>query len=483
MSSAIVVVALLCIFFVSPDPPSMREVRAFSKPVADKEPRDGAPAPQAERPVAAPVAAPVVAPAAETAQRRVTLQMIAEEAEREARRLMREEEGGQEGGDVTNVRGDASMQEVEGVVKEEVREEPKEEAREEIRDDVTVKEEVKEEVRAEVRAEVQEEVQEEVKAEINEEIKAEVKADVEEVTTQGSTEVRESDHVRNETSEVQGESAKPVELNPESDALLEEPKEEDMQAPKPEEAVERKSVEVTTAAGVQPVDGSSAACLRHVVYDKPVKTGSTAVTKALKKYLNVRGAQYLKCSFQNCTDAAREVCAGEREKVNFVEHLAGDADTLGCLGRSGYYRVTSIREPLERWESAFLYNRGKKATHYGIHYEASYEEFMSKYPACSLFDYYDGLGKRCEIPTLALEDRIARIVKRYDEVMDLYHDDVVGQLHRRLEDDLKEENKSSRPAHDFRMPIDLGRLQNETRLYEALRQRQKELVGKERRLC
>ncbi|CDF33015.1 unnamed protein product [Chondrus crispus] len=481
----------------------MQEVRAFSKTVVDKEPRDEAPPQQVERPVAAPVAAPVMAPEAETAQRRVTLQMITEEAEREARRLMREEEGGQEGGDVTNVTGEASMGDVEGVVKEEVKEEPKEEVREEIREDVTVneevinevkeevknevKDEVKEEFRTEVRAEVQEEVQEEVKAEINEEIKEEVNTEVEEVTTQGSAdvsaEVRESDHTRNETSEVEGESAKPVEVNPESDAVLEERKEEGMQAEKPVEAVERKSADASTGAGVEPVDGSSAACLRHIVYDKPVKTGSTAVTKALKKYLNVRGAQYLKCTFQNCTEAAREVCAGEREKVNFVEHLTGDADTMGCLGRSGYYRVTSIREPLERWESAFLYNRGKKATHYGIHYEASYEEFMSKYPACSLFDYYDGLGKRCEVSTLPLEERIARIVERYDEVMDLYQDEVLGQLHRRLEDDLREENKSSRPPHDFRVPIDLGRLQNETRLYEALRQRQKELVGKERRLC
>lgn len=230
-------------------------------------------------------------------------------------------------------------------------------------------------------------------------------------------------------------------------------------------------------------DASRSICLKHIVYDKPVKTGSTAVRKALMRYFDGRGEKYFDCSFASCTQTAKDVCADRMQKMNLMDHMVGDEDVVNCLGRMGYYKVTSVREPLERWESSFLYNRGKKTSHYGIPYEASYEEFMSKYPACSLFDYYDGLGKRCEMSPISLEERIRRIVERYDEIIDLYHDDVQGQLHKRLQEHLSEQNKSSRPDHDFRVTFDRTRLENETRLYNALRQRQKELLDREPELC
>lgn len=233
----------------------------------------------------------------------------------------------------------------------------------------------------------------------------------------------------------------------------------------------------------KPEKDDTPACLRHIIYDKPVKTGSTAVTVALQEYMKRRGEEFVECTFESCGKAAREVCDGKRAKTHFVEHISAENGLLECLKRLGYYRVTSVREPLDRWESSFLYNRKKKATHYGIGFNESYARFMSLYPDCSLFDYYDGLGKRCDVGEVGVEERIERIVNRYEEIIDLYNDKDKGQLHRMLADGLKEENRSPRPPGEFRQWFDKGRLGPETRLYKAFKARQRELVGKEPKLC
>lgn len=246
---------------------------------------------------------------------------------------------------------------------------------------------------------------------------------------------------------------------------------------------QQRKLSVGNVEDAKPATADAPACLQHIIYDKPVKTGSTAVTVALQDYLTRRGEEFVDCTFESCGKAAREVCDGKRAKTHFVEHISPEDGLLDCLSRLGYYRVTSVREPLDRWESAFLYNRKQKATHYGIAFNESYARFMELYPDCSLFDYYDGLGKSCEAAKIGVEERVHRIVNRYEEIIDLYHDEEKGQLHRLLANGLNEENRSPRPNGEFRQWFDKKRLDPEIRLYNAFKARQRELVGKEPKLC
>lgn len=219
-------------------------------------------------------------------------------------------------------------------------------------------------------------------------------------------------------------------------------------------------------------------CRELIVYDKPVKTGSTAVRDALVKYLEKRGAEWVECTFDACNAAAEKMVAGETGKKNLVEHMQGADGVIERLGAVGYYKVTSIRDPRSRWESAYRYNKAQKARHYGIEPDVSYAEFMRRMPPCSLYDFYDKLGGGCEGD---LDGRIAKIVKRYDEVIDLYEEEVKGQLHVRLAPFISVSNKS--PEYSSDGEFDEGRLVNETRLYEALKRRRLELFGKEPPLC
>lgn len=220
-------------------------------------------------------------------------------------------------------------------------------------------------------------------------------------------------------------------------------------------------------------------CLEWIVYDKPVKTGSTAVKDGLVTYFATRGMEYVQCQYQTCNDAAVRILLGEDAPRSLVGHQIGDDILINALGRAGFYKVTSIREPKSRWESAFRFNRAVGGTHYGIGNDVKYAEFMERMPACSLYDYYDNLGNECGAD---LEKRIERIVKRYDEIIDLY-DTAVGQLHKRLLPNLKISNKSPVMASEEREPFDEERLKNETLLYKALRQRRLELAGREPALC
>lgn len=221
-------------------------------------------------------------------------------------------------------------------------------------------------------------------------------------------------------------------------------------------------------------------CLKFFVYDKPVKTGSTAVTKALKKYLEARRETYHSCTFENCTKAAEAMCAEQMEKRNLIEHQIGKDGLINCLGNMGFYRITSVRAPLQRWESSYLYNQKKNGSHYGIHNSEPYSIFMNNYPTCALHHYYDNLGRHCDRGKLPPAERTARIVERYDEVIDLYNEGGEGQMHLRLQDMMREENKSPRPDTDFREPFNETRMADELHLYQELKRKQKELLERKR---
>lgn len=231
-------------------------------------------------------------------------------------------------------------------------------------------------------------------------------------------------------------------------------------------------------------DGTSAAkltdepCLKYIVYDKPVKTGSSAVTSAIRSYLETLGQTADRCTKDECTEMAQAICAGKQKPRALIGHMFGEDGLLECLRKQGYYVVTSIREPLARWESAYLFNKKKESTHYGISYEEGYKFFMEKFPACSLYQYYDSSDPRCRLGT-PVEGRIKPIVARYDEIIDLYDDGKPrGQLYEIIAKYIRELNRSPRPGEEFREGFDKTRLDNETKLYTALKKRSEEILKK-----
>ncbi|CDF37613.1 unnamed protein product [Chondrus crispus] len=155
--------------------------------------------------------------------------------------------------------------------------------------------------------------------------------------------------------------------------------------------------------------------------------------------------------------------------------MYGEDGLLECLRDRGYYVATSVREPRDRWESAYLFNKKKNGTHYGIPYQKGYRYFMQHFPPCALYEYYDGDSAKCR--QHPIEDRIKPIVARYDEIIDLYDDtEPRGQLARIISKYIHEKNKSPRPDDGFREPFDTARLNNETMLYEALKRRREEIL-------
>lgn len=234
-------------------------------------------------------------------------------------------------------------------------------------------------------------------------------------------------------------------------------------------------------AGAGKEDGKE--CVQFVVYDKPVKTGSTAITQALKRVLGERGGRTAVCKRAECLKIAEGICAGKRGQVNLVQHMEGKDGVLECLRDShGYYVATSIREPFARWESAFWYNKRQKATHFGISWEVGYEEFMRRLPACSMLAYFDGLDKWCG-GEVSVDERVKKIVKRYDEIIDLF-DEPRGMLEMVMRPYLGRKNESPRPGGWFRGAFDRRRLENETVLYEAMKKQRGELLRRPRkRLC
>lgn len=138
--------------------------------------------------------------------------------------------------------------------------------------------------------------------------------------------------------------------------------------------------------------------------------------------------------------------------------------------------VTSVRDPLERWESAFLFNKKKKQKHYRIPHQLPYKFFMEGFPACSLYQYYDGTDSKCS-EKVSVGERMKPIVARYDEIIDLYEEGKPrGQLHEIIAKYLRELNRSPRPGEDFREAFDKSRLDNETKLHKALKKGREEIL-------
>lgn len=236
-------------------------------------------------------------------------------------------------------------------------------------------------------------------------------------------------------------------------------------------------------SGMKLLDGT---CQPYILYYKPPKTGSTAVTDAARAYVGSRGHSDYRCGMDSCGPYAEGVCVGRLERRMLLGHLSSNYSVVDCLKSRGYYVVTSNREPMERWRSAWRYNIQHKKTHYGIPWTVGYEEWMRRVPECVLLNYYDGKGKLCgdEKDT---DDRIRKIVSMVDEVVDLYEDQHKGPLHQEIVPFLGESNVSdvgNRTLEYVDLPPEVEkRLDAERKLWRALKERSKLPPPVGRSLC
>lgn len=209
-------------------------------------------------------------------------------------------------------------------------------------------------------------------------------------------------------------------------------------------------------------------CQQYILYYKPPKTGSTAVTYAARLYIQKQGHADYRCGLYSCGLYAEGVCDRRYPPKQLLGHLEANFSTVACLRESNYYVVTSNRNPLERWNSAYRYNFQHKASHYNIEWNSTYENFIANFPPCVLLNYYDGQGRQCVGDTDA---RIRNIVSMVDEVIDLYSDDNRGALYQDIEQFLAESNVSDVGNSTLEYPPLsaelMARLEPEMKLYMA----------------
>lgn len=225
-------------------------------------------------------------------------------------------------------------------------------------------------------------------------------------------------------------------------------------------------------------------CQEFILYYKPPKTGSTAVTDAARVFVQRNGHSDYRCGMLSCGPYAEGVCSGTLEPRQLLGHLNANFSIVNCLKEKNYFVVTSNRDPLERWRSAYRYNIQHKKTHYGIPWQVSYKEWMERVPECVLLNYYDGKGRDCGDD---VDERIERIVSMVDEVIDLYDDEHKGELHKAIVPFLGESNVSdvgNRTIEYPDLPKELdARLNAERKLYDALKKRSMQPPAKGRKLC
>lgn len=237
----------------------------------------------------------------------------------------------------------------------------------------------------------------------------------------------------------------------------------------------------------------STSCLQYVVYDKTPKTGSASISMALHEHLIKTDEKTVQCHNPRCMHRAEAICKGEIPPEHVNGHLQGrehvfnnvvinvtrkrSSNLVECLLDRGFYAVTSIRDPKERWLSLYFYRSKKKSDNFNW----TLEEYTAKFPRCNLFDYFDGLGKECTGP-VSVDERIKTIVERYDEVFDLSHEPF-GPFEKRVRKNMQKYEINKVPRPEKYPDIDPSLLVNETKLYNALRALRTQLPKKNRRLC
>lgn len=222
-------------------------------------------------------------------------------------------------------------------------------------------------------------------------------------------------------------------------------------------------------------------CAPYLLYDKPPKTGSSAIFQALRIVYERIGQTYAVCgNLTSCGILAGEICEGTAPPQNLIMHISITPAVRSCLREKyNYYMLTSVREPGPRWDSAFLYNQWKESCHFSICHNETYLHFMNNIPVCNHFEYRDRIGdKTCAKGNV--DGRIATILQDYEEVIDLYGPPLSeqGPIARVVSKHMQARNKSPRPKQEFQKPYDTTRLAYETKLYDALQQHGKELLAR-----
>ncbi|CDF33022.1 unnamed protein product [Chondrus crispus] len=217
-------------------------------------------------------------------------------------------------------------------------------------------------------------------------------------------------------------------------------------------------------------------CLPWIFYDKPIKTGSTAVTYAIREYVMARGQRHRRCSRDSCTPRAEAACNGTGDPEHLIGHVRVRDGLVECLKGKEFYAATSIRDPLERWRSAFKFNRMMKGHHNGIMYTETFDTFMKLYPDCQMYQYYDQMSSECDNAPVPWRERLERIKDRYDEVIDLYDDneELEGVLFKKIKGYMEKENVSKQSKEVITDKFDRSRLEPEQALYDALKAKRKE---------
>ena len=213
-----------------------------------------------------------------------------------------------------------------------------------------------------------------------------------------------------------------------------------------------------------------AGCKAYIFYDKPPKTGSTAVTWALREYFQEINETQVMCGFMSCAVYARDVCEGRENMTHMIQHINANVSEVLCLQRRGFYSVTSVRDPRERWRSAYLYNVQRNKSHYNIPPTVSYAEFMRRIPNCALLRYYDQGSPRCSggVDSVEFQTRVENVLKRFDEVIDLYEDEG-GEVHSRVKGYVQKANES-KGKHKELGEADEKELEYEMVLYRRLKE-------------
>lgn len=240
---------------------------------------------------------------------------------------------------------------------------------------------------------------------------------------------------------------------------------------------------VPWVGGTQPLPrNNSRQCLQYILYDRPPRTSGDLYMVAMKKYLRTFEVIGGNCKHPYCRQRVRDTCKNHRPIAHIYGALPGQQGLVECMRDRGYYIVTSIRPPRERWDMQYLYGVLKWTTGTPVNTSpAAYASFMAHYPDCQLLNYYDGEGVDCDSDKI-VDDRIARIVKRYDEVI-VHDNEPVGILEQRLQKYL-ESPKLEVPSINMEgFSPDVSRLRSETKLYLALKRLRRNPQYPNRVLC
>lgn len=220
-----------------------------------------------------------------------------------------------------------------------------------------------------------------------------------------------------------------------------------------------------TGLPLRPPPDPSRKCLHRIVYDTPKH--EAPLVKPLDEYISSFNGALRHCEFPNCERELNSICNATDIQDSYYGQLSASVDVIHCVRQMGYYVITSIRHPLERWFEVFGAEQQHHLATYGTPYERSMQDFITTFPDCSLLHYYDARGAHCADDT-DVEERILAIVERFDEVVDLSSaDGGDGLLAKRLKvDDIRGSTGIIVRSRGF---MEMGRLRNEMKLYEALK--------------